>query len=110
MKVTKPTPVPPVGNFSGVWNTNWGEMRLTQSGASVSGNYTHDKGKITGTVKGNVLIGKWSEAPSYSEPNDAGDVELELSEDGNSFSGRWRYGSSGGWYENGWTGTKVGKR
>lgn len=85
-------------------------MKLTQSGATVTGTYTHDKGKITGTVKGNALIGNWSEAPSYLEPGDAGDVELELSEDGNSFSGRWRYGSSGGWYENGWIGTRVDKR
>lgn len=36
-------------------------------------------GKIEGTVQGNVWKGKWSEAPSYSEPRDKGDVELELS-------------------------------
>jgi len=92
-------------SFQGVWNTNWGEMRLTQSGTNVTGSYTHDKGKIAGTAEGNVLKGKWSEAPSYSEPKDAGDVELELSEDGNSFSGKWRYGSSGSW-NGGWTGTR----
>jgi len=86
-----------VVNFQGVWDTNWGEMRLTQSGANVAGTYTQQDGKIKGTVKDNVLIGKWSEAPSYSEPHDTGDVELELSEDGNSFSGRWRYGSSDEW-------------
>ena len=98
-----------VTSFQGVWDTSWGEMRLTQSGASVTGTYTHNKGKITGIVKGNILTGKWSEAPSYSEPHDAGDVELELSEDGNSFSGRWRYGSSGAW-DGVWTGTRVNKR
>ena len=95
-------------NIQGVWDTNWGETRLIQSGVSVTGTYAHDNGRIKGTIRGNVLIGKWSEAPSYSEPHDAGDVELELSEDGNSFSGRWRYGSSGEW-DGVWTGTRVEK-
>ncbi|RLE06775.1 hypothetical protein DRJ00_09200 [Candidatus Aerophobetes bacterium] len=97
-----------VTSFQGVWDTSWGEMRLTQSGANVTGTYIHQDGKIKGTVRGNILTGKWSEAPSYSEPHDAGDVELELSEDGNSFSGRWRYGSSGEW-DGVWTGTRIDK-
>ncbi len=62
-------------------------------------------GKIEGTVQGNVWKGKWSEAPSYSEPRDKGDVELELSKDGTSWSGKWRYGSSGDWRRN-WTATR----
>ena len=98
-----------VADFQGVWNTGWGKMILTQSGTNVTGTYTHQDGKIKGIVKGNILTGKWSEAPSYSEPQDAGDVELELSEDGSSFSGRWRYGSSGEW-DGVWTGTRVDKK
>jgi len=98
------TPTPTDCTFNGVWSTNWGEMTLTQTGAIVTGTYTHDKGKITGTVSGNTLTGKWSEAPSYSEPNDAGDVELQISGDCKSFSsGKWRYGSSGSW-DGDWTG------
>ena len=84
--------------FSGQWKTNWGMMKLNQSG---NGNYTHDKGKISGSVRGKTLIGTLSEAPTYSPPNDAGDVEFILSTDGNTFSGKWRYGSKGNW-KSGW--------
>jgi hypothetical protein len=87
--------------FTGSWKTNWGNMTLNEG----NGSYTHDSGKITGLVNNNVLIGTWSEAPSYSAPKDAGDVEFRMSDDCNSFSGNWRYGSSGSW-SGGWTGTR----
>ena len=54
----------------------------------------HDKGEITGTVKDNVLTGKWKEAPTRTEPHDAGDIQFTLTGP-NSFKGCWRYGSSG---------------
>ncbi len=91
------------GSFSGSWQTSWGMMTLNAGG---SGSYTHDKGKITGSVNGRILTGTWSEAPSYSPPNDAGDIEFTLSEDGNSWSGKWRYGSEGSWKSD-WSGTRV---
>ena len=93
-------------NFESTWQTNWGEMKLKQEGLKVTGTYTHDSGKIDAVVSGNSLVGKWSESPSYKEPGDAGDVELKMSEDGKSFSGSWRYGSSGDW-SGGWTGTRT---
>ena len=91
--------------FTGNWDSNWGDMVFTQDGDTVTATYTHDEGRITGTMTGNVLVGKWSESPTYSEPNDGGDVELQLSEDCDSFEGHWRYGSSGDW-SGGWTGTR----
>jgi len=91
--------------FTGSWDSNWGDMEFAQDGDTVTATYTHDEGRITGTMVGNVLVGKWSESPSYSEPNDAGDVELQLSEDCDSFEGHWRYGSGGDW-SGGWTGTR----
>jgi hypothetical protein len=91
------------GNFSGRWKTNWGMMTLNKDG---SGSYTHDKGKITASISGRVLTGTWSEAPSYSPPNDAGDVEFTLSKDGNNWSGKWRYGSRGNWKSD-WHGSRV---
>jgi hypothetical protein len=100
-----PLPVTPTGGWSGDWSTNWGDMTLTQSGSTVTGTYSHDTGHISATVSGNYLQGTWSEYPSYAPPNDAGDIEFTLSADGKSFSGHWRYDSSGEW--RGWTGTKT---
>lgn len=91
-------------SWEGEWETNWGNMVLTQSGLVVTGTYTHDKGKISGTVSGNVLTGTWSESPSYAPPGDAGDIEFTMSADGKSFSGKWRYGSEGSWGD--WEGGK----
>ena len=97
---------PPQGPWiAGTWKTQWGTMVLGQSGNTVTGTYTHDNGKITGTVSGNTFSGWWSESPSYSPPKDAGQVELTISADHKTMSGRWRYGSSGTWYENDWQGT-----
>ncbi|NPV93325.1 MAG: S-layer homology domain-containing protein [Firmicutes bacterium] len=84
-------------SWTGEWETNWGDMILTQTGAKVSGTYTHDDGKIEGTVSGSTLTGTWSEAPSYAPPGDAEEVEFVMSPDGKSFTGKWRYGSEGAW-------------
>lgn len=88
-----------LGDYSweGEWDSNWGHMVIAQNGNHVTGTYTYDNGIISGTVSGNTFTGTWSEAPSYSAPNDAGDLILEMAADGKSFSGRWRYGSSGDW-------------
>lgn len=107
------TPTPPVpdtvsGPWAGTWDTNWDDMVLAQNGNQVSGTYGHDNGKISGTVSGDTFSGWWSEAPSYSPPDDAGSVELTMGPEHQTISGRWRYGSSGSWYENGWHGTRRG--
>ena len=93
--------------WTGKWESaEWGTMDLTQTGNSVTGIYSWDEGRIDGTVDGNVLRGIWSEAPSYTPPDDAGDFEFTLSSDGNSFTGNWRYGSSGEW-EGDWSGERI---
>jgi len=84
-------------SWTGEWDSNWGKMILTQNGTSITGTYTHDNGRISGTISGNVFTGTWSESPSYSPPSDAGDMELTMSADGKSFTGKWRYGSEGSW-------------
>ena len=96
-------------SWAGEWQTNWGDMTLTQNGAKVSGTYTYDNGKISGTVSGNILTGTWSEAPSYVPPDDAGEIEFVMSADGKSFTGKWRYGSEGSWgnWEGGTRDTQV---
>ena len=92
--------------WTGTWESDqWGEMNLTQDGTTVTGVYEWDGGKIAGTVSGNTLRGTWSEAPTYAPLNDAGDFEFTLSDDGKSFTGKWRYGSDGDWNGD-WTGQK----
>jgi hypothetical protein len=102
-------PAPEEGIWTGTWDSEqWGEMKLTQKGNTITGTYTWDEGKIEGTVSGTTLRGTWSESPSYSPPDDAGDFEFTLSADGNSFSGHWRYGSEDEW-DGDWTAEKVSK-
>jgi len=93
-------------NISGKWSSNFGEITFKQSGNMVEGFYTHDSGRIRGTLKGNTFIGRWMEAPTYRPPHDAGDVKFVFSKDGKSFSGKWRYGFGG----NSWNGNWSGKR
>lgn len=101
-----PVVLPSNCSWTGNWNTYFGNMTLTESGNIVVGTYEADGGRINGTVSGNKLIGTWSDAPTYTPPTQAGDIEFNLSEDCNSFSGRWRYGSEGNWSTN-WSGTRV---
>ncbi|WP_340820754.1 hypothetical protein [Methanolobus sp. WCC4] len=96
-------------SFVGEWSSNWGDMTFWQSGDKIVGEYTHDSGRLEGVMNGDVFIGTWSESPSYSAPNDAGDVELKLSSDGNSFEGNWRYGSDSSSWSGGWTGSRIGQ-
>ena len=91
--------------WTGEWDSDFGAMSLSQSGTAVTGFYTHDQGKFTGTVKGRKLTGRWSEAPTYSGANyDAGPAILTISADGKSFSGDWGYDGQGGGH---WNGTRL---
>lgn len=92
-------------DWTGAWETDWGRMELQQNGNKVNGTYTHDQGRIQGTVSGRNLTGTWSEYPSYSPPGDAGDIVFIISADCSSFDGKWRYGTSGGW-SGSWTGAR----
>ncbi|MGA1862011.1 choice-of-anchor C family protein [Deferribacter thermophilus] len=94
-------------NVAGSWDTNFGKMNLIQRGNTVTGSYTHDKGRITGTISGNILIGRWSEYPSYKPPRDAGDLQFVFSKDGTKFTGKWRYGFCGNTWDGTWNGTKI---
>ena len=93
-------------SYTGTWSTEWGPMTLSQVGNSVTGTYEYDSGRINGTVSGGVFKGKWSEAPTYTEPDDAGDEEFTISSDCNKFTGRWGYGSSGN-MSGEWIGTRI---
>ncbi len=94
---------PEAATWGGAWSTDWGTMTLSQSGNAVSGTYTHDAGRIEGTASGSTVSGRWSEAPSYAGPSDAGTFTWTLSADGQSFSGKWTYDGGGG---GSWTGRR----
>ncbi len=93
-------------SWTGTWSTKWGEMVLQQSDNQVTGNYSSDSGLIEGTVFGNVLRGTWTETPSRSPPNDAGDFEFTISADCQSFDGNWRYGFEGDSWNGDWDGNR----
>ena len=57
-------PMPQGGTFSGVWHSpQYGEMQMVQTGQNVVGEYVKDerRGRIQGTVRGNVMRFEWSE-------------------------------------------------
>lgn len=93
-------------SWTGNWNTYFGNMSLVQTGDKVVGTYEADGGRINGTVVARALVGNWSDAPDYSSPGHAGNLEFNLSDNCSSFSGRWRYGSEGNWSTD-WSGTRV---
>jgi hypothetical protein len=69
-------------------------MTMTMIGNMVNGTYYEGDGTISGTVTGNTLTGTWTETPTRLPPDDAGDFVFTLSQDGHTFTGKWRYGHS----------------
>jgi len=97
-------------NWNGRWDCGvWGIMTLTHSGEEVNGTYTYQGGIVTAVATGEdgrTLLGTWSEDPSHMPPKDAGDIEFIMTEDSGSFTGHWRYDSSGSWQS--WDGERLG--
>ncbi len=81
---------------------------LKQVESNVTGTYDWDSGKIIlkQSKTSGLAMGTWLESPTYKPPDDAGDIEIQQSHDGNSFSGKWRYGSAGDWIGE-WNGTRI---
>lgn len=87
-------------DFSGVWDSTYGRMRLVQDGASVDGIYAYSSGSfITGKAEGNRLEFK------YREPNEAGEGWFEISADGAELNGRWRVDGTEDWSQ--WTARRI---
>jgi hypothetical protein len=88
-------------DWTGVWETNYGQIIFLQSGNYVNGTYTYaNGGQIHGTTSANNLVGTWTQTDS------AGTLEFTIIEDCNLFSGNWRYGNSGKWSGN-WSGKRI---
>lgn len=79
----------------GIYSTNYGLMRLEQSGSFIVGCYQADNGMLCGKTNGRVLKFRWWE----DGPN-VGTASLVLSSDGNSLNGLWyeRSRVKGIWY------------
>lgn len=94
----RPSAVPK--DFSGVWKTSYGMMRLTQRGTAVEGSYFFaGTAKISGTAKDDTLV------LTYLEPDGtSGTGEFKLAPERDGFAGKWKTdkGTAGG----DWTGTR----
>jgi len=83
-------------DFSGVWSTDYGFMRLVQKGDSIEGCYSFDgHATLSGSVKDGVF------SFTYREPDSTtGKGSFQLAADRASFSGTWTAdapGSGGAW-------------
>jgi hypothetical protein len=96
--------------FAGHWtSTEWGEHYIVVEGTTMKIIYTHDDGRVVGTLSGSAFTGWWTETPSREGPRDAGEVEFTIRRDGDTrtVDGIWKYGDTGTVREN-WDLTWVG--
>lgn len=86
--VTGSKPAAATASFAGVWTTDYGVMKITQTGDKVTGKYgTTQTNTIAGTVVGKVLRGTWKEGTS------TGALRFNISSDGKSFVGIYGTGA-----------------
>jgi hypothetical protein len=90
-----PTAAPVVGQFAGEWFHNFGRMRVTQAGATLTGTFDNAFSKAAGTVEGTVegtrFTGTWASAGA------SGPVQWTLGADGTTFSGSFTSGRALPW-------------
>ncbi|MBB6051912.1 hypothetical protein [Armatimonas rosea] len=86
--------------FAGKWSATFGELTLEIHGNRVTGTYPSSEGVLVGTLSGDRLTFTWTEHDSSS-----GRGWFVLSDDGESFSGKW--GSGDEEPNRDWTGKRV---
>lgn|GEM_PF-6437563 len=79
-------------SWTGTWHTTAGTMHLSEKVSQVTGTFAAcmGKAKITGKASGIALDGAWSD-PCRSR---GGRIHFAFNPDGNSFTGKWSYGSA----------------
>jgi hypothetical protein len=88
---------PALAQPAGTWETDMGAMTLRVNGASVTGTYVLDNGKIIGTMRGSVLEGIWIEDGSNqrcAKPAPDGRYywgRIRFTFDGSRFTGAFSY-------------------
>ncbi|HEY1861189.1 MAG TPA: hypothetical protein VGG61_12580 [Gemmataceae bacterium] len=91
---------PPPTGYPGLWETSFGRMRLVQSEKKVEGIYSYSSmSTLAGAVDGKKLTF------TYKEPKDEGEGWFELSEDGQTFHGKWRVKGGEAWAD--WKGQRI---
>ena len=95
---TPPVPVAPPPDPTAAWSGKWqsvefGTLTLSQTGDEVTGTFLRRDGKLSGTVNGYTLTGRWEERDGEGQ----GDFVFSLTEDGQGFDTRWRFDGEEGW-------------
>jgi outer membrane protein OmpA-like peptidoglycan-associated protein len=96
-----PAGPPPQVNVAGIYQTNYGPMRIVQEGNSIAGCYDLGGGEISGNLHGRILQFEWRQKPKRKGP-----AIMVISLKGDTLSGAWyENGSLGG----GWSGKLGGQ-
>jgi len=86
-------------SISGVYNTDFKEMTITQNGNKVTGTYKHQNGRVEGTLNGQTLTGFW-----YQD-NGKGKFVFEFNSDFSGYLGKWGYNDAAPASK--WNGTRI---
>jgi hypothetical protein len=86
--------------WDGVWESDFGRVRLTHEADRVHGSY---EGASHSTIEGAMRDGRLEFR--YREPNAAGEGRFRLSEDGRAFDGEWRQDDRTEWAP--WRGRRL---
>lgn len=84
--------------FGGLWETNFGRLRLSGPDDALAGYYSFADGVITGRVENGLLKFRYKDSHS-------GDGEFRLAQNGRALRGRWRADGDKEWRD--WTGLRV---
>lgn len=81
----RPVGPPPKVDVTGVYQTNYGALRIEQDGTGVAGCYDHDGGALSGNMNGRVMQFEWRER----EGRRTGTGIMVLSMKGDALNGVW---------------------
>ena len=102
--------MPAGATFSGLWYSNFGDVKLTQKAdGTTRGSFDYKvDGTIEGKVTGGVFVFEWIQPGDFQvgRRDVSGKGYFVISDDGLEFTGQWGYGEN---YTGGgeWKGTKA---
>jgi len=93
-------------NWSGIWETSYGRMELSQVGNRIVGFYEPNFGRVYGIARGRVCDLDWSVV--IDGVSSGGTAQFKLLADDISFEGDWSF--SGAREKYGWSGLRTADR